>query len=96
MAAGDVCNVGVLTVAENDFMYLRPPVGEEWVVHNIGHSCGAELQFFDGTNSVVMDTVSDGTAWVGMYLHCTYDKYYRVRNTSLLSNLMCADGMKTK
>lgn len=96
MAAGDVYIAGVFTVPQDDYMYLRPPVGEEIVIHNIGHSQSAVLEFFDGTNAVVMDTVSDGSSWVGMYLHCTYDKYYRVKNTSVLDSLMCADGMKTK
>jgi hypothetical protein len=96
MAAGDAFTAGVYTVAAEGFMDLQPSVGEELVIHNIGHSQSAELQFYDGTNFVVMDTATAESTWVGMYLHCTNSKYYRVKNTSLIDNLMCADGMKTK
>lgn len=96
MAAGDVYAVGVDVVAANGYLNLQPGPGEEIVVHNIGHSQSAQLEFFDGTNFVVIDVVVDNSSWIGMYLHCTNTKYYRVKNTAGVDNNMCADGMKTK
>lgn len=96
MAAGDVYNLGVSAVALNAYFNMQPPAGQECVIHNITHSTDAVLEFFDGTNSVVVDTQNGSGAWMGVFLHCTNTKYYRVKNSNASSNNICCDGMYTK
>jgi len=96
MAAGDVYNLGVSAVAQNAYFNMQPAAGVEVVVHNISHSTDAILEFYDGTTAVTVDTVTGAGSWMGMFLHCTNTKYYRVKNTNAVSNSLCCDGMTTK
>jgi hypothetical protein len=96
MAAGDVYNQGVTATALNTYFTIQPTAGVEVVIHNITHSTDATLEFFDGTNSVIVDTQVGNGSWMGMFLHCTNSKYYRVKNTNASSNNICCDGVQTK
>lgn len=96
MARGDVFNQGVSTVAQNGYFNMQPPVDTECVVHNISHSTDAVLEYYDGTTSVPADAHIGSGSWMGMYLHCTNSKYYRVRNANASSNNICCDGIITK
>ncbi len=96
MAAGDVFNAGVSAVAQNEYFNIRPSAGVEVVIHNISHSTNAVLEFYDGTNSIQIDTKPGAGAWMGMFLHCTNAKYYRVKNTGASSNNIACDGVQTK
>jgi len=95
MAAGNVFNKGIELVAVDGFFNIRPSIGTEAVIHNITHSEAATLEFYDGNNYVATDSQDEAGCWMGMFLHCTYDKYYRVRNTSGLVNSVCCDGVQT-
>lgn len=96
MTKGDVFSPGVISTAQNAFYNLQPEVGVEVVVHNISHSVDATLEFFDGTTAVAVDTQTGNGSWMGMFLHCTNDKYYRVKNTNATNNNICCDGVVTK
>lgn len=96
MAAGDVFVKGIEAIAQNSYFIIRPVSGQEVVIHNISRSIDASLEFFDGVNYVAIDTRIGPGGWMGMFLHCTYDKYYRVRNTNVNTNNICCDGMVTK
>lgn len=96
MAAGDVFNQGVTAVAQDAYFNMQPAAGVEVVVHNISHSTDAVLEYFDGTTAVVVSSHVGGGAWMGMFLHCTNSKYYRIKNTNAASNNICCDGMTSK
>lgn len=96
MAAGDVFNQGVSAVAQNAFFSMQPAAGVEAVIHNISHSTDAVLEFYDGVTAVTVDTQIGNGSWMGMFLHCTNSKYYRVKNTDAVSNNICCDGVQTK
>ena len=96
MIKGDVFNQGVTAVAQNAYFNIQPEAGVEVVIHNINHSTDAVLEFFDGTTAVTVDTQTGNGAWMGMFLHCTNSKYYRVKNTNASSNNICCDGVVTK
>lgn len=96
MAAGDVYNLGVSGVAQNAYFNMQPAAGQECVIHNISHTTDAVLEFFDGTTAVTVDTQTGGSSWMGLFLHCTNAKYYRVKNANASSNNICCDGMMTK
>lgn len=95
MAAGDVFNQGVSTITSTPFA-IQPASGAEVVIHNITHSASATLQFYDGTSSIDVDTQTGAGAWMGMFLHCTNGKYYRVSSVGNASNNVCCDGVQTK
>ena len=93
--AGDVYQLGVTGTAQNAYLALQPGAGNEIVVHNIVHSIDAQLEWYDGSTGVAVDAVTGAGAWQGFF-HCTNTKYYRVKNTNVASNNLCADGMYTK
>jgi hypothetical protein len=95
MAAGDVFNQGVTSTAVNAYFNIQPAAGVEVVIHNISHSDSAELEFFDGTTAVTVDVSAGAGTWMGMFLHCTNAKYYRVKSTAAGNNV-CCDGIVTK
>jgi hypothetical protein len=96
MAAGDIYQLGITATAQNSYLSLQPGAGTEIVVHNIGHSTDATLEFYDGSAYVALDSQLGAGAWVGQFFHCSNTKYYRVKNTNAASNNLCADGMYTK
>lgn len=97
MAAGDIYSKnGVETVAANSYFDIVPIAGQtELVVHNISHSLGAELQYYDGTNAVTVDIQTGNGSWMGMFLHCTATRYYRVKSAAA-GCLICCDGVVSK
>lgn len=94
MSVGATYNQGVTSVAPGGYFSIQPS-GIECVIHNISHSTDAVLEFYDGTTAVVVDTQLGNGSWMGMFLHCTFDKYYRVKNINGTSNNICCDGVIT-
>lgn len=103
MVAGDIFTTGVVNLAPGSVMNMMPdPVAEgptaEVIVHNISHQSDACLEYYDelAEDYVIVDTHIGQGAWMGMFLHCNYDRYYRVRNISSGANNVCCDGVQTK
>lgn len=96
MAAGDVANFGPTSTADAAFLALQPGAGVEVVIHNIGYDGAMELYFYDGTNQVKMDEDTTAGSRLGLFLHCTNSKYYRIKNVSGATGFLSADGMTTK
>ena len=96
MAVGDRYTPAIVTVAQNSYANLQPPVGTEVVVHNIAHSTDATLEKFDGTIAITTDAQTGTKPWMGMNLHCTNSVYYRVKNTNATDNNIGWDGVVTK
>lgn len=96
MAAGDIANFGPTSTADAAFLALQPGAGVEIVIHNIGYEGAMELYYYDGTNQVKMDEDVTAGSRLGVFLHCTNAKYYRIKNVSGGAVNLCADGMTTK
>ncbi len=96
MAAGDVANFGPTSTATGAYLDLQPSAGVEVVIHNIAYESSMELYYYDGTNQILVDTDSTGGSRLGLFLHCTNAKRYRIKNTDAASKFLSADGMTTK
>jgi hypothetical protein len=95
MAVGDVKS-NLVSVAAEAYLVIQPPVGEEWVIHNIYHESDAQLEFYDGTNAIVFDTHYGRGGWLGYFFHATNAHYFRVKNNAGTAQLMGYDGVQTK
>jgi len=95
MAVGDVKN-GLSNVAAGDYLDIRPPVGEEWVIHNIYHANDIQLELYDGTNSLIFDTDAGAGVYAKYAFHVTNSIRIRVKNTSTSAQLIGYDGVQTK
>jgi hypothetical protein len=82
MAIGDVI-ASSLIANVSGYLNLKPSGTEQWVIHNIAHQSDAELFINDNLTStnIMISKHVDGGAWVGYFLHCTPNLFYRVRNT---------------
>lgn len=101
MAAGDVYQLFDATVGETEFLTMQPSAGVELVIHNItvnptATTSTTALEFYDGTNAFIVDTITGSGSWMGMFLHCTNAAYYRVNPTDATNTKICCDGMVTK
>lgn len=103
MAAGDVYAPAMgYQLAQNAYYNMQPDAGVEVVVHNITHGTDATLEIYDSTANagagvaITVDTQAGNGAWMGMFLHCTNTRYYRVKNTNAAASNICCDGMVTK
>jgi len=95
MAVGDVFS-DLQSIAGGEYLDIQPPADTEVVIHNIYHEAGAELYFYDGTNSLKFDEDSAGGIWAGFFFHCTNSKRIRVKNTDTIARLIGYDGVVTK
>lgn len=92
---GDV-KAGIISVEVNGYVDIRPPEGEEWVIHNIYHSGRIELYFTDGTNLIKFDEAPGPGGYLNFNFHVTYYYWIRVRNTDTTSIFVGYDGIQTK
>ena len=95
MAIGDV-RAGMLSVLVNEYVDIRPPEGEEWVIHNIYYSGSVKLYFTDGTNHIMFDTAPGPGGHLNFNFHVTYNYWIRVMNASMETILVGYDGVRTK
>jgi len=95
MAVGDVKS-DLQSVANGNYLDIRPPSGEEWVIHNIYHSDDAELYFSNGTDEIRFSSHSGEGGWIGYFFHVTNSHYLRVKNVSGATALIGYDGVQTK
>jgi hypothetical protein len=95
MAVGDVKS-GISSVASGAYLDIQPPPGEEWVIHNIYHAGDVQLEFYDGTNSLIFDTDAGAGVYAKYAFHVTNSIRIRVKNTSASAQLIGYDGVQTK
>jgi len=95
MAVGDVKSA-IVSVNPGQYLHIRPPTGEEWVIHNITHSGAVELYFTDGTNYILVDTNSGNGGWLGFAFHVTNSYWYAVKNVDTITIMVGYDGVQTK
>jgi len=95
MAVGDVKS-GISSIAASAYLDIQPSGSDEWVIHNIYHNSDVSIEFYDGTNSIIFDSVGGAGAYSKFNFHCTNARRIRVKNTSTSSKLIGYDGMQTK
>jgi hypothetical protein len=96
MAVGDVKS-NLVSVSANGNLDIRPPSGEEWVIHNIYHAYDVDLVFTDGTNLLTFDTEIGAGVYARYAFHVTNGLWIRVVNKdSSNARLIGYDGIQTK
>jgi len=95
MAVGDVKSA-IVRLDPEQYLDIRPPFGEEWVIHNIVCSGSCELYVTDGTNYILVDSCSGSGAWLGFAFHVTNSIWYAVKNVDTKPILVSYDGVQTK
>ncbi len=96
MAIGDVKSA-LVSVAAGGALDIRPPLGEEWVVHNIYHAYDVDLAFTDGTNVLTFDTDVGAGVYAKYAFHVTNALWIRVVNKDTANaRLIGYDGIQTK
>lgn len=95
MARGDVKSANA-SIAAAAFQDINPPAGEEWVIHNIYHEDSVTLDFFDGTNSLVFDSVVGKGVYAKYQFHVRNGVRIRVKNDAAAAKFIGYDGMATR
>jgi len=96
MAVGDVKS-GLVNVAAGGYLDIRPPSGEEWVIHNIYHAYDVDLAFTDGTNVLTFDTDTGAGVYAKYAFHVTNSLWIRVINKDTANpRLIGYDGIVSK
>ena len=84
------------TLASGQVMEIKPPITEEWVIHNIVASDKAGLERSDGSTNFEFDDVTEEGGWTAQFFHVTSAQYLKVRNKLGTSMSVAYDGIKTK
>lgn len=95
MAVGDVASA-LSSVASGSYLDIQPGSGVEWVIHNIYHEDSVQLEYYDGTNSLIFDVDYGMGIWAWYEFHCTNTRRIRVKNLSSASKFIGYDGVVTK
>lgn len=96
MAVGDVKS-GLVSVSAGGYLDIRPPSGEEWVIHNIYHAYDVDLAFTDGTNVLIFDTDTGAGVYAKYAFHVTNALWIRVINKDTVNpRLIGYCGVQTK
>jgi len=96
MAVGDVKSA-IVSVSAGGYLDIRPPAGEEWVIHNIYHVYDITLCITDGTNELCFDTDTGSGVYAKYAFHVTNSIWIRVKNNDTANaRLIAYDGVQTK
>ena len=95
MAIGDVFS-GISSIVAGAYLDIQPTGTVEAVIHNIYHDGGIQLEFYDGTNSLVFDTVVGDGVYTRYNFHVINTRRIRVKNTASTTQLIGYDGIQTR
>jgi len=95
MAVGDVFS-GLSSIAAAGYLDIQPVAGVEVVIHNIYHESDVQIEFYDGTNSLIFDTDTGAGIYAKYAFHVTNAIRIRVKNTNAAAKLIGYDGIVTK
>lgn len=86
MAAGDVVSA-IGSLAQYDYLTIRPAVGEEWLIHNIFFDNHVIISLYNGSSELLFE-------WVNMIGHKPW-KAFHLRNGLYLRVQAQAAGVTT-
>lgn len=103
MAVGDK-KAGATTLTADQIFDIRPPVGEEWTIHNLYYGSSSynatvtiDLIIQDGATQVYFDRDTSQGARLGLYLNLTNNHYLRLKNGTASNTFNVSyDGVQTK
>ncbi|MBT0160677.1 hypothetical protein G4O51_11925 [Candidatus Bathyarchaeota archaeon A05DMB-2] len=95
MAVGDVVS-DIQSIDSGGYLDIQPAAGVEWVIHNIYHASNVQLEFYDGTNSLIFDTDTGAGVYAKYAFHVNNTRRIRVKNTSASAQLIGYDGIVTR
>jgi hypothetical protein len=95
MAEGDVIG-GISSLASGGSMDIRPPAGDEWIIHNLYFSNTIELSFYDGSNNLIFGHYNFQGLAPWLCRHLTNSRYYRIKALKTGTTLAGYDGVETK
>jgi hypothetical protein len=95
MAVGNVAS-NLSSILASAYLDIQPDSGVEWVIHNIYHEDNVQLEFYDGSNSLVFDVDYGMGIWAWYEFHCTNTRRIRVKNLASSAKLIGYDGVVTK
>ena len=95
MAVGDTFS-GLSSVAAAAYLDIQPSAGVEVVIHNIYHESDVQIEFYDGTNSLIFDTDTGAGVYAKYAFHVTNSIRIRVKNTAGTAKFIGYDGIQTK
>lgn len=96
MAQGDVKSGVFQIVGNGNSGDIRPPVGEEWVIHNIFYAYSLDFIIGSPTVRFTFDSDTVQGARMGLSIHLTNSYYITIKNTQNLTNNIAFDGVQTK
>lgn len=95
MAQGDVKS-DIQAIANGGMLVIQPPLGEEWIIHNVYWGQGVTLRMVKGANVIGFDTDTTNGARLGMVFHLTNTQYLQILNAYAGNNNIGYDGVQTK
>jgi len=95
MAIGDVVS-NIASVSASSYLDIQPGAGVEWVIHNIYHEDQVQLEFYDGSLSLIFDSDTGPGIWAWYEFHANNTRRIRVKNTASGAKLIGYDGVVTK
>lgn len=94
-AVGDSYTGVSASVANNGYVDLATSGTLEVVIHNIYHGSTIQIEYYDGTNSVIVDTDSGLGIYARYSFHCNVNYRIRIKNTSGSPQNIGFDGVVT-
>lgn len=96
MAIGDT-KAGLQSISAGAVLDIRPPSGEEWIIHNFYYDNGpVEINKTDGTNVLKFDNDISSGGRLGTVFHVTNTQWIQIKNTTNTTTLIGYDGIQTK
>jgi hypothetical protein len=95
---GDTIVSDIQAITAGQALNIRPPVGQEWVIHNIG--CDAQpgnlLRKITAGDYLLVERLPSYSLRTGLNLLCTYDNYVQIYNAGAIAGNFGYDGIRTK
>ncbi|MEM4531327.1 MAG: hypothetical protein QXY39_05625 [Thermofilaceae archaeon] len=95
MAAGDAVTT-IVTIAQNNEIEIRPPLNEEWIIHNIYFSDNASIGVRNNILTVYFYNGYGKGALMGINIHVTNNYWIVIKNNSVSDIIVAVDGVKTR
>jgi hypothetical protein len=95
MAVGDVKN-DLSSIGTGLILQIKPPSGEEWVIHNLYWGNAASIKVVRGADSVTLDSDTSKGGRLGMVYHVTNTQWLELVNDYTDFSVLGYDGVQTK